>query len=103
MKLVDNIKDLGVSLKDLYEAKKQVNIHLSDNPHVFSLILKDRKGTDCKISSFGANLYVRTKKGLNYEEYKSISTLQIGVKKEIKNKISNGIIKFSLSDEVYTI
>lgn len=101
-KLVDNIKDLNISLKDLYDAKKQVNIHLSDMPYVFSLVLKDRKGADCKISSFGANLYTRTKKGLEYAKYTSIGILQREVKKLIKNKISDGTVQFSITDKVYT-
>ena len=100
--LVNNIKDLNISLNDLYDGKKQVEIHLSDSPYVYSLILKDRNGADCKISSFGANLYTRTAKGLNYAKYSSIGILQREVKKSIKNKISDGDVQFSLSDEVYT-
>jgi len=102
-KQVKNIKDLGVSLETLYNTEKQINLHLSDKPYVFSIILKDRRGVDCKLSSFGANLWTRTNKGVNSEKYKTISALQTALKREIKNKVnSNGEITFSLSDEVYT-
>jgi hypothetical protein len=102
MKLVNNIKDLGVTLNDLYCAKKQVNVHLSDSPHVYSLILKDRNGFDCKISSFGANLYTRTSKGVRFAKYNTLGILQREVKKQIKRAISDGTVQFSLSNEVYT-
>ena len=101
--LVKNIKDLGISLEALYNGEKQINLHLSDKPFVFSVVLKDRRGADCKLSSFGANLWSRTKKGINSEKYSSIGTLQAALKREIKNKVeSEGEIRFSLSDEVYT-
>jgi hypothetical protein len=101
--LVNSIKDLGVSLEALYNGDKQINLHLSDKPYVFSVILKDRRGVDCKLSSFGANLWTRTNKGVNSEKYASLSSLQRAIKNEIKNKVeTDGEIKFSLSDEVYT-
>ena len=99
---VANIKELGISLKDLYANKKQINIHLASSPYVYTLVLSDRKGQpDCKISSFGANLYTRTNKGVNYEKYKNVATLQTAVKKQLKNKVLNvGEIRFSLSSEI---
>lgn len=102
---VENIKDLPLTLEELYKGAKQVNIKLSDKPYVFSLVLVDNRGKiDCKISSFGANLYARTKKGLQYEKYNSLSTLQREVKKLIKNKVDTvGKISFMLSNEVFTI
>jgi len=103
MKRVQNLKDVNITLEDLYKGKKQINLHLSDKPYTFSLILKDRHGVDCKLSSFGANLYVRTNKGLNYERYQSLSSLQSAIKRAIKTKVeTEGEITFSLSDEVYT-
>jgi len=70
---VDNIKDLGVTLGDLYDNKSQITLHLSDKPYVFTIILKglDQK-VDCKISSFGANLWTRTKAGMEYRKYKRL-------------------------------
>lgn len=103
MTRVANIKDLNITLEALYNAEKQINVHLSDKPYVFSVILKDRHGFDCKLSSFGANLWLRTNKGVNSQKYTSIGTLQAAIKSVIKNKVdSNGVISFSLSDEVYT-
>ena len=102
---VANIKELGISLNDLYANKKQINLHLSDSPYIFTLLLSDQIGQpDCKISSFGANLYTRTNKGINYEKYKNNATLQTAVKKQLKNKVLNvGEIRFSLSDEIIFI
>jgi len=102
---VENIKDLPLTLEELYKGAKQVNIKLSDKPYVFSLALLDNRGKiDCKISSLGANLYARTKKGLQYEKYNNLSTLQREVKKLIKNKVdTDGKISFLLSSEVFTI
>ena len=104
MKTSNNLKDLNVTLAELYEAEtKQIEIHLSDKPFVFHVVLKDRKGFDCKISSFGANLYARTNKGLNYQQYKSLSTLQTQLVNLINKKVdTNGIITFKISNEVYT-
>jgi len=100
---VQNIKDLNITLNELYEAKSQINVHLSDKPYVFSLVLKDRHGVDCKLSSFGANLYTRTNKGVNSEKYKTIASLQSAIKRLIKSRVNtNGVISFSLSDEVFT-
>lgn len=100
----NNIKELGISLNDLYEGKKQVNVHLTDKSYVFSLILKGtRDSIDCKLSSFGANLWVRTNKGTNYEKYKTIGSLQSAIKRLINHKVdTKGDIQFSLSDEVFT-
>lgn len=100
MKLVNNIKDLGISLNDLYDNKKQLRIHLSDNPHAYSVILKDWRGFDCKISSFADNIYTRTQKGVNSLKYNSIGRLQAELKKQIKRRISDGEVQFSLSNEI---
>jgi serine protease inhibitor ecotin len=71
-----NLNQLGVTLEELYLAEnKQVNVHLSDKPYVFSLVLKGRDNdVDCNLSSFGANLYARTIKGVNRQKYQSLAT-----------------------------
>ena len=103
MKTFETLKNIGVTLEQLYNNEKQINIHLSDKPYVFHVVLKDTKGYDCKISSFGANLYARTNKGLEYKQYKTLAILERELKKLIKNKVdSNGNITFSLNDEIYT-
>jgi hypothetical protein len=100
MNLVNNLKDLNISLEDLYECKAQINIKLSENNSNFWVVLKDRNGYDCKISSFGSNIFVRTKKGLNYQKYDSLATLQREIKKTLNTKIENvGKIQFYLETE----
>jgi len=102
---LNTIASLGVTLEDLYKAEdKQVIVTLTDKPYEFSLVLKDYKGIDCKISSFGANLWFRTNKGMKYEKYSSLSSLQRAVVNEIKTKVdTQGDIIFKLSNEVSTI
>jgi len=67
--------------------------------YTFYVILLDvRDKIDCKLSSYGANLWTRTNKGINYEKYTRLQDLQTALKKEIKRKIdTNGEITFSLS------
>lgn len=101
-KLKNNISELGCTIDGLYNEDYQINIHLSNKPYTYHVVLKDRKGFDCKISSFAANLYTRTKKGLEYKKYNSIGTLQTELKKLIGRKIEtdNSIISFSLSKDI---
>ena len=101
----NSIKELGITLDDLYKGKKQINIHLSNKPFIFHVVMVDRKGIDCKISSFGANLWSRTNKGVNSEKYKTISGLQRALNILINQKVEtdNSSIKYSLSEEIYTI
>jgi len=97
-----NIKDLEVTLEKLYNNDYQILIHLSDRPFVFHVLLKSfRNEIDCKISSFGANLWTRTRAGLDYRKYNRIQDLQTAIKNEIKRKIeTKGEILFSLSTEI---
>lgn len=104
MKTVNSIKSLGISLEDLYEGKSQVLIKLSDKPYEFHVVLKDRNGIDCKISSWVANLWIRTNKGMNYEKYNSLATLQSSLVKLIKSKVNTeGDITFDVTTEVSTM
>lgn len=100
----NSIKDLGISLEDLYKGEKQINIHLSNKPFVFHVVLTDRNGVDCKISSFGANLWARTGKGMEMEKYKTFGGLQRELNKLINLKVetNNSLIQYSLNKEVYT-
>ncbi len=103
MKTLNNIKDLDVTLDELYKGQKQVEILISDKPYTFNLVLTDRVGFDCKLSSFGANLYFRTRAGVNFLQYKSLGILQREIVKILNQKLdANGNITFVLSDEVYT-
>lgn len=102
MKQVKNIKDLGVTLENLYNNVYQINIHLSDKPFTFHVLLKDLRGKiDCKVSSYSANLWTRTKAGIEFRKYTRIQDLQTAIKKEINRKIdTSGEITFSLSDVI---
>lgn len=102
MKVTNKLSELGISLDELYNKHKQINISLSDKPYQFHVVLVDRLNKpDCKISSWGANLWARTNKGINYEKYNSLSSLQTALVKLIKSKVNtNGDITFSLSDEI---
>jgi hypothetical protein len=100
------LKDLNVPLEELYLAlDKQIIIHLSDKPYTFHVVLRGRDNKpDCKISSFGANLFLRTNKGVNSEKYNSLSTLQTSLVKLIKNYVeTSGTISFSISKDVLTL
>jgi len=104
MKTVNSIKSLGISLEDLYEGKSQVLIKLSDKPYEFHVVLKDRNGIDCKVSSWGANLWLRTNKGMKYEKYSSIATLQSALVRLVKTKVATeGDNTFDLTNEVSTM
>ena len=97
------LKDFKITLDELYKGQKQINIHISGKPYIFHVVLIDRKGFDCKISSFGANLWARTTKGMDSLKYKYIGMLERELKKLINQKVdASGEILFSLSDEVYT-
>jgi len=105
MKVLNNITDLNVTLEELYEAKdKQIEICLTDKPYTFNVVLKDRSDkVDCKISSFGANLWMRTDKGLKFEKYKTLASLQAAIVRKIKTKVDSiGDISFKVNNEVYT-
>jgi len=100
----NSIKELDITLEQLYKGEKQINIHLSDKPFIFHVVMVDRKGVDCKLSSFGANLWVRTPKGMEMKKYKTIGGLQRALNVAIKEKVEtdNSLIQYSLSSDVYT-
>ena len=91
-------------LENLYSGKKQINIHLSDKPYIFHLVLLGRDNEpDFMLSSFGANLWCRSNKGINRQKYTSLGGIKTAAKRLIKNKIkTNGKIKFSITDTVYS-
>ena len=104
MKATNSLNSLGVNLQSLYNKDKQIVISLSDKPYSFHVVLSDRSDNiDCKISSFGANLWARTNYGVKYKKYKTLKTLENALVKLIENKVdTKGKITFSLSDEIFT-
>ena len=105
MKTLNTLKSLEVTLEQLYNGTKQIIIHLSDKSYTFHVVLVDRRGKpDCKISSWGANLWARTPKGVRYEKYNSLSNLQSSLVRLVSNKVdANGDISFSITDDVHTM
>ena len=102
METFNNIKDLNVTLDKLYNNDYQINIHFSDKPYTFYVLLQDLNNKiDCKLSSYSANLWFRTNKGMKYQKYKRLQDLQTAIKKQINTKINtNGLITFSLSNVI---
>lgn len=90
-------------LEELYSGTKQINIKLSDKPFIFHLVLLGRDETpDFMISSFTANLYARTNKGINRQKYASIEGIKKAIKRLVNQKVeTNGKISFSISEEVF--
>jgi len=109
MKVLNPLKNCGYTLDQLYENKAQILVNLSDKPHQYTLILNssyvvDKIMPDCKLSSFSANLWTRTKKGMNYERYKSLSSLQSAIVKLIKSRIdTQGDIEFGITTQICLI
>jgi len=106
MKVLNSLTSLGVTLEELYnpQIEKQIVVSLSDKNYEFNVVLTSLMDKiDCKISSFGANFWIRTNKGINYEKYQSLSTLQSAIVKSIKNKVDTaGDIRFSIGNTRYT-
>jgi hypothetical protein len=100
-----SLKDLGITIEELYNGTKQILINLSDKQYQFHVVLLGRDNQpDCKISSWGANLWARTNKGMNYEKYETLSTLQSALVKLIKTKVdTNGEITFDVTDDIHTM
>ena len=98
-----NIKDLDITIEQLYNEEKQINVHLTDKNYIFTLVLIGRDKTpDFLLSSFIGNYYIRSAKGMNRQKYSSIAGIQKAVKNLIdKNISSEGVISFSLSDKIY--
>lgn len=57
-------------LTDLYEGKKYLVVKFTNNIYHYHIILHGRdKKPDCYITSFQANIYFRTEKGVNRIKY----------------------------------
>ena len=92
-------------LTQLYNEQKQIEVHLSDKPHIYTLVLVGLDNEpDFKLSSFSANLWVRSNKGARREKYKSIEGIKKAVKRLVnKNIETNGTVTFKIVDEVCRI
>ncbi len=92
-------------LTELYNGTKQINVHFSDKPYTFHLVLLGLDNEpDFKLSSFSANLWCRSNKGINRQKYTSVQGIKTAIKRLIKNKVeTNGKITFSISDDVWSL
>ena len=92
-------------LTQLYSEQKQIEVHLSDKPHIYTLVLVGLDNEpDFKLSSFSANLWVRSNKGARRKKYNSIEGIKKAVKRLVnKNIETNGTVTFKIVDEVCRI
>ena len=92
-------------LTQLYNEQKQIEVYLSDKPHIYTLVLIGLDNQpDFKLSSFSANLWVRSNKGMNRQKYSSVNGIKKAVKRLVdKNIETNGTITFKIVDEVCRI
>jgi hypothetical protein len=96
------IKSLGITLEQLYNEEKQIQIHFSDKDFICTLVLVGRDKTpDFLLSSFKGNFYCRSNKGMNREKYTTLKGIEKAVKKLISSKVdTKGQITFSLSNDI---
>lgn len=100
-----SLAKLPITIEELYDEKKQINVHLSDKHYIFDVILKGRDNTpDCKVSSWGANLWMRTQNGQNRKRYTTKKSLEVAIRNLINKYVDfKGEITFSLSDNISII
>lgn len=96
------IEKLGVTIDDLYNEKKQLRVHFSDNKNEYTLVLIGRdKEPDFLLSSFSGNYYVRSNKGKNRQRYTSLKGIEKAVERLAnKNLCSVGVISYSISEDI---
>lgn len=104
MEPTNSLSSLGITLEQLYECEKQIEVHISDKNYIFHVVLLSNDKPDCKISSYGANLWFRTKYGKLGMKYHSFSSLQRSIVTMMRKYVdANGDLTFKLSDIIYTI
>ena len=75
-----------ISIEDLYksadsEIPHRVKAIFKNDSYSYDVILEGRGGIpDCKISSFGANIWFRTRNGVNEKKYANIEAVEKAVK-----------------------
>lgn len=97
------IKNLGVTLEQLYNEDKQLLIHIKGNPNAYTLVMKGRdKEPDFMLSSFSGNFYTRSNKGLNRQRYASLQGVENAVKRKVNKDIegTETDISFSINSSI---
>ncbi len=85
IKYVDCTKE-EANLDNLYSSRTckdphKINVVFKDDIRPYDLILDARDNEpDCKISSFKANIYFRTRNGINKKRYASIKAIEKAVR-----------------------
>ena len=102
MNTYHDLKSLDITLEQLYNEEKQINVHLSGKNHSFVLVLIGRDKTpDFCLSSWTYNIYVRTSKGMNRQKYSSLKGIQKAVERLVFLKMGyDCVISYSLSNEI---
>ena len=97
------LKRLNVNLEGLYKQEYQICAKVGS--YTFSVILVGRDSEpDCKISSFSANIYFRTRNGQNRKKYNSVQSLDKAIKNAIrKNYSSTDTIVYILTTDISII
>ena len=95
-------------LNSCYEGREQLKAFVrltTGEVFQFDVVTKGRDSNpDCKVSSFGANLYFRTPKGMNSERYSTLNALKNAVTKSINANVRDvESIDLFLSDQVAII
>ena len=87
--MIDKI-NCNPTIQELYNSRfsgnenKQfkVSLKFAESPITFGVVLTGGdKRPDCKVSSFVENIWFRTPKGENYQQYKTIGTLKAALQK----------------------
>jgi len=97
-----NIKNLGISLEELYSEKMQLRVHLTNSKHEYTLVLVGRdKEADFLLSSFSGNYFVRSSKGMNRQKYTSLKGIENAVLNLVRKYICDtSVVSYSLSNEI---
>ena len=80
---LSELKGNPVTLLYSDRAKLKVFFENDSSPYIVKCLDNEEK-PDCYVSSFTANLFFRTKKGMNYEKYVSLKTMLREIYKRAK-------------------
>ena len=101
------MSDYKQLLADLYEGKKYLVARFTDpkrtTTYPYNVVMCGRDKTpDCYITSFGANQYFRTEKGVNREKYATYGRLLGGIKHRAKEVLKNFVMS-EVTFEIVTL
>ena len=96
------IKDLKVTIEQLYNEDKQLRVHLTSSKHIYTLVLVGRdKEPDFLLSSWSGNYYCRSNYGINRKKYSSLKGIENAVVRLVNKNIDDvSRISYSIGDSV---